>query len=638
MANGKPNRPIRPRGGGPKGRRRVVIDGGGGRPGAGQRQRPSDRPADRAPRQPREVAAPTGPATVESGVTLRDFSQALGVAMPQIIKLLMGLGTMKTATQSLTDDEVELIAAELGREITIKHADDDDVEPETFEDAEETLQARPPVVTIMGHVDHGKTTLLDAIRQTSVVATEAGGITQHIGAYQADHDGRRITFLDTPGHEAFTAMRARGAQVTDVAVLVVAADDGVMPQTKEAIDHAKAAGVPIVVALNKIDVPNANQERVKTELSENGVVIEEWGGDTPCVPVSAKTREGIDDLLENIIVVSDVLELKADPDRAAVGVVVEAELSKTRGPLATVLVKTGTLRVGDNVVVGETMGRVKAMLNEQGKRIKSAGPSDPAEILGLQSVPRAGEILRVVPDEKTARQIVLDRIREREAAAVHQQQRLTLDTLFGEISAGKLKELNIILKTDVQGSIEPIRDSLERLSNEQVKVKIIHTGSGSVTESDVMLAVASKGVIIAFNTGTEGGAARLAASEKVDIRHYNVIYNIVEDVEKALKGMLEPTFREVITAHAEVRQVFRVARRNSIAGAFVRDGTIARSDSGRVLRNGAQVGEGRIASLKRFQEDVREVQTNFECGVQIEGFDSFEVGDVIEFFRQERES
>jgi translation initiation factor IF-2 len=578
-------------------------------------------------------------------LSVKELADLMGVSPVEVIKELMKNGVMAAINQVIDFDTAAIVATDMGFEAVEKRA----AEPVAAEPGATTTRAlieedeakakpRAPVVTIMGHVDHGKTSLLDAIRESKVTAGEAGGITQHIGAYQVHINDRDITFLDTPGHEAFTAMRARGAQVTDVAVLVVAADDGVMPQTKEAIDHAKAAGVPIVVALNKIDVPNANQERVKTELSENGVVIEEWGGDTPCVPVSAKTREGIDELLENIIVVSDVLELKADPDRAAVGVVVEAELSKTRGPLATVLVKTGTLRVGDNVVVGETMGRVKAMLNEQGKRIKSAGPSDPAEILGLQSVPRAGEILRVVPDEKTARQIVLDRIREREAAAVHQQQRLTLDTLFGEISAGKLKELNIILKTDVQGSIEPIRDSLERLSNEQVKVKIIHTGSGSVTESDVMLAVASKGVIIAFNTGTEGGAARLAASEKVDIRHYNVIYNIVEDVEKALKGMLEPTFREVITAHAEVRQVFRVARRNSIAGAFVRDGTIARSDSGRVLRNGAQVGEGRIASLKRFQEDVREVQTNFECGVQIEGFDSFEVGDVIEFFRQERES
>ena len=490
----------------------------------------------------------------------------------------------------------------------------------------------------MGHVDHGKTSLLDAIRESKVTATEHGGITQHIGAYQVVVNGHPITFLDTPGHEAFTAMRARGAQVTDVAVLVVAADDGVMPQTKEAIDHAKAAGVPIVVALNKIDVANANPDRVKKELSDNGVVVEEWGGDTPLAPVSAKTREGLDGLLDNILVVSEVLELKANPDREAIGIVVEAELSKTRGPLATVLVKTGTLRAGDYVVVGETLGRIKAMLNEHGKRIKSAGPSEPAEILGLQSVPKAGETLQVMPDEKSARTVVIERVREREAAAMHQQQRVTLDTLFGEISAGKLKELNIILKTDVQGSIEPIRTSLERLSNEQVKVKIIHTGSGSVTESDVMLAIASKGIIIAFNTGAEGGAERIATVEKVDIRHYNVIYNIVEDVDKALKGMLEPTFKEVVSAHAEVRQVFRVARKNSIAGCYVRDGTVARSDTARVSRNGAVVFEGKIGSLKRMQDDVREVQTNFECGLQLDGFDSFEEGDAVEFYRIERET
>jgi translation initiation factor IF-2 len=569
----------------------------------------------------------------------------MGVSPVEVIKELMKNGVMASINQVIDFETAAIVASDMGFEATEAHAvEHAEVAVErapgrqTIAEDEGAVHPRPPVVTIMGHVDHGKTSLLDAIRETKVTASEAGGITQHIGAYQVHVNEHDITFLDTPGHEAFTAMRARGAQVTDVAVLVVAADDGVMPQTREAIDHAKAAGVPIVVALNKIDLENANPDRVKTELSENGVVIEEWGGDTPLVPVSAKTKQGLDDLLGNILVVSEVLELKANPDRPAIGIVVEAELSKTRGPLATVLVKTGTLRVSDYVVVGETMGRVKAMLNEHGKRIKSAGPSEPAEILGLQSVPKAGETLQVVADDKAARQMVLERIREREAAAMHQQQRVTLDTLFGEISAGKLKELNIILKTDVQGSIEPIRTSLERLSNEQVKVKIIHTGSGSVTESDVMLAVASKGIIIAFNTGLEGGAERVAAAEKVDIRHYNVIYNIVEDVEKALKGMLEPTFREVVTAHAEVRQVFRVGRRNSIAGSFVRDGTVTRSDSARVIRNGAVIAEGKIATLKRFQDDVREVQTNFECGIQIEGFDSFEMGDVIEFYRTERET
>ena len=578
-------------------------------------------------------------------LSVKELGDLMAVSPVEVIKELMKNGVMASINQVIDFDTAAIVATDMGFEaIEAQSAEHAEVAVErapgkqTIEEDETKLQPRPPVVTIMGHVDHGKTSLLDAIRESKVQAGEHGGITQHIGAYQVRVNDHEITFLDTPGHEAFTAMRARGAQVTDVAVLVVAADDAVMPQTKEAIDHARAAGVPIVVAMNKIDLPNANPERVKKELSDNGVVVEEWGGDTPLAPVSAKTREGLDDLLSNILVVAEVLELKANPDREAIGIVVEAELSKARGPLATVLVKTGTLRVGDYVVVGETMGRVKAMLNEDGKRIKSAGPSEPAELLGLSAVPKAGETMLVVPDDKTARTMVLERIREREAAAMHQQQRVTLDTLFGEISAGKLKELNIILKTDVQGSIEPIRTSLERLSNEQVKVKIIHTGSGSVTESDVMLAIASKGIIIAFNTGNEGGAERIAATEHVDVRKYNVIYNIVEDVDKALKGMLEPTYKEVVTAHAEVRQVFRVARKNSIAGSFVRDGTIARTDTGRVMRNGAVLAEGKISTLKRFQEDVREVQTNFECGVQIEGFESFEEGDVIEFFRIERDT
>src|ERR687885_73991 len=406
MANGKPNRPIRPRGGGPRGRRRVVIEGGGARPGAGQRQRPGDRPAERAPRQPREVAAPTGPVTVESGVTLRDFSQAVGVAMPQIIKLLMGLGTMKTATQSLTDDEVELIAAELGREVTIKHADDDDGEPEVFEDPEEALEARPPVVTIMGHVDHGKTTLLDAIRQTSVVTTEAGGITQHIGAYQAEVDGRRITFLDTPGHEAFTAMRARGAKVTDIAVLVVAADAGVMPQTRESISHARAAEVPIVVAVNKIDLPDANPDRARNDLAAEGLQPEEWGGTTQISRVSAKAGENLDDLLEKVLLVADAeLELKANPKAEASGPIIESRLDVGRGPVATMLVQRGTLRIGESIVAGDAWGRVRALYNYRGEKIQEAKPGDPVEILGFDKPPPAGELGRVVDNERQARHL-----------------------------------------------------------------------------------------------------------------------------------------------------------------------------------------------------------------------------------------
>jgi translation initiation factor IF-2 len=591
-------------------------------------------------------AADTKTIEIPRVLSVKELGDLMGVSPVEVIKELMKNGVMAAINQVIDFETAAIVATDMGfdaQEARTSEAAEVPVATETggFKIVEEDgaeLLSRPPVVTIMGHVDHGKTSLLDAIRETKVTASEAGGITQHIGAYQVHVNDQDITFLDTPGHEAFTAMRARGAQVTDVAVLVVAADDGVMPQTKEAIDHAKAAGVPIVVAMNKIDLETANPDRVKTELSENGVIIEEWGGDTPLVPVSARTKEGLDDLLSNILVVSEVLDLKANPQRAAIAIVVEAEMSKTRGPLATVLVKTGTLHVGDYVIVGETMGRIKAMLNDRGKRIKSAGPSEPAELLGLDAVPKAGEIATVAPDEKTARSTVLSRVREREAAAMHQQQHVSLDTLFGEISAGKLKELNIILKTDVQGSIEPIRSSLERLSNEQVKVKIIHTGTGGVTETDVMLAIASKGVIIAFNTSEQGGAERLASDEKVDIRHYSVIYNIVEDVDKALKGMLEPTFKEVVTAHAEVRQVFRVARKNSIAGCFVRDGTINRNDTARVMRNGAVQHEGKLTSLKRFQEDVREVTTNFECGIQIEGFDSFEEGDVIEFFRMERDT
>src|ERR671938_627079 len=447
MPPGRPNKPIRPRGGaGPGNRkRRVVIDQGGARPGQGQRQRPSDRPAERGPRQPREVAAPTGPATVESGVTLRDFSQALGVAMPQIIKLLMGLGTMKTATQSLTDDEVELIAAELGREVTIKHADDDDAEPEAFEDAEDTLQARPPVVTIMGHVDHGKTTLLDAIRETSVVATEAGGITQHIGAYQAEVDGRRITFLDTPGHEAFTAMRARGAKVTDIAVLVVAADDGVMPQTRESISHANAAGVPVVVALNKIDVPDGDPNRVRGDLAAEGLQPEEWGGTTQFSDVSAKQKQNLDDLLEKVLLVADAeLELRANPNAEASGPIIESRLDVGRGPVATMLVQRGTLKVGDAIVAGDAWGRVRALFNYKGEKLQEAKPGDPVEILGFDRPPPAGEVARVVDNERTARDAAQKRAERlrREQLAQQRPSGVSLENLFAAMQAGAGKGPN----------------------------------------------------------------------------------------------------------------------------------------------------------------------------------------------------
>jgi len=576
-------------------------------------------------------------------LTVKELGDLFGLSPVEIIKELMKNGVMATINQSIDFETAAIVAHDLGFEPEETRAAEveqaapaaEGGRPTIEEEEGAILHARPPVVTVLGHVDHGKTSLLDAIRKTNVTAGEAGGITQHIGAYQVEVNGQRITFLDTPGHEAFTAMRARGAQVTDVAVLVTAADDGVMPQTLEAIDHARAAGVPIVVAITKIDLPDAKTDRVKQQLAEQSVTIEEYGGDVLCVPLSAKTGEGVPELLANILVASEVLELKANPNRPALGTVIEAEMDRTRGPTATLLVQTGTLRVSDVVVVMETWGRIKAMFNEHGRRIKSAGPGEPAVVLGMQDVPRAGDTFTVVADDRAARQLVVQRVREREAAALHAQARVSLDTLFGEISAGKVKDLNLILKTDVQGSIEPIRQSLEDLSTDQVRVKVIHAASGSVTESDVMLAVASKGIIIAFNVRPEPGAQLLAEQERVDLRHYSVIYHVTEDVERALMGMLEPTIEEVVSGHVEVRQVFTLRRRGQIAGCFVRDGAVTRNDLVRVLRNGETLADAKISSLRRFQEDVRDVQTGFECGISVEGFVDFQEGDVLELYRRE---
>jgi translation initiation factor IF-2 len=635
MANGKPNRPIRPRGGGPKGRRRVVIDGGGGRPGTGQRQRPSDRPADRGPRQPREVAAPTGPATVESGVTLRDFSQALGVAMPQIIKLLMNLGTMKTATQSLTDDEVSLIAAELDREVTIKHAEDDDTEPEVFEDAEDTLQARPPVVTIMGHVDHGKTTLLDAIRQTSVVTTEAGGITQHIGAYQADHDGRLITFLDTPGHEAFTAMRARGAKVTDIAVLVVAADDGVMPQTKESISHARAADVPIVVAVNKIDLPDANADRVLTELATEGLQPEEWGGDVQIARVSAKQGEGLDDLLERILLVADAeLDLRANPDAEASGPIIESRLDVGRGPVATMLIHRGTLKVGDAIVAGDAWGRVRALYDYRGERIHESRPGEPVEILGFDRPPPAGELGRVVENERRARDLAQqrgERLR-REAMAKQRTGGVSLEKLFEQMGTGAVADLNIVVKGDVQGSVEAIVSELAKIQHPEVRVNVIHTGVGGITENDVNLAAASSAMIVGFNVRPSSEVRAVAERSGVEIRLYRVIYQLTEEIEQALVGMLSPVETEAILGEVEVRALFRASRVGTIAGCMVTSGLVRRNANVRIFREGTRIHETTVAALRRFKDDVREVTEGFECGILLEGFNDLREGDVFEVF------
>lgn len=580
---------------------------------------------------------------IPDALTVKELADLLRVSPVEVIKRLMTNGVMAGQNQTIDYDTAALVAVELGFEPELEAAAEPEpgtplIEPEEEPDDPASLKPRPPVVTILGHVDHGKTSLLDAIRKTRVAAGEAGGITQHIGAYQVERDGQLITFIDTPGHAAFTAMRARGAQVTDIAVLVVAADDGVMPLTVEAINHAKAAGVPIIVAINKIDLPAANPDRVKQQLTEYGIVVEEYGGDTVCVPVSAATGQGIGDLLEAINLVAEISELKANPNRPGSGVVIEAELDPHRGPIATVLVQRGTLRQGDAVVVGETSGKVRAMLDDTGKRVKEAGPSTPVVILGLEDVPEAGDRLRVVADEKVARQIVEERKRQREAQEQTQHARVNLDTLFNEISAGKLKELIIILKTDVRGTAEAIKGALERLSTPEVKIRIIHAATGPVTDNDVMLAEASNGIIIGFNTRVEPGAKKRAEAVGVEIRTYNIIYQLLEDIERALQGMLEPVYKTVVDGHAEVRAVFKSSRVGQIAGCYVTDGVVRRGSLARVLRGKEEVWKGRCEGLKRFQDDVREVQAGYECGIVISGFDKFQVGDVIEFYHEERVS
>jgi translation initiation factor IF-2 len=568
-------------------------------------------------------------------LTVKQLADILGISPIDAIKHLMRNGVMAAINQTIEFEVASVVAGELGFEVKEESAPAAEAVPKIKPQlSEETraLKPRPPVVTIMGHVDHGKTKLLDAIRQTNVVDTEAGQITQHIGAYQVEVKGQKITFLDTPGHEAFTAMRARGAQVTDIAVLVVAADDGVMPQTVEAINHAKAAGVPIVVAINKIDKPTANVDRVKQQLADHGLIIEEWGGDVVCVPVSAKRGDGIADLLENLLIVAEVEELKADPNRSATGVVIEAKLDSSRGAIATVLVQNGTLEVGDYIVVGDNWGRVKAMFDDKGKRVRKAEPSTPVEVMGMSSVPQAGDILTAVRSEKEARAEAERRRREKEISGARVPK---LSSILSQIQAGSVKDLNIILKTDVQGSIEPIRDSLEKLGTADVKVRIVHAGSGNITENDVLLAIASKGIIIGFNTRPEPGARRLADQEGVDIRIYQVIYTLVEDVGKALAGMLEPTYAEVIEGHGEVRAVFNISK-GRIAGVYVTDGKISRGSSVRVRRKGQTVFEGQVTSLKHFKENVREIAAGFECGVGIEGYSEFEVGDILEVYRKEK--
>jgi translation initiation factor IF-2 len=631
-------RPIRPRGGGGPGnrKRRVVIDGGGGRPGAGQRQRPGDRAEQRQPRAPREVAPPTGPVTVESGVTLRDFSQALGTSVADLIKLLMNLGQMKNANQSLSDDEVELLSVELKREVTIKHAADEEPEPESFDDPDEALEDRPPVVTIMGHVDHGKTTLLDAVRETAVVETEAGGITQHIGAYQTTVDGRKITFLDTPGHEAFTAMRARGAKVTDIAVLVVAADDGVTPQTRESISHARAAEVPIVVAVNKIDLPDANPDRVLGELANEGLQPEEWGGTTQVARVSAKQKENLDDLLERILLVADAeLVLKANPQAEASGPIIESRLDVGRGPVATMLVNRGTLKIGDAIVAGDAQGRVRALYDYRGEKMEQARPGDPVEILGFDHPPQAGELARVVENERRARELAQQRgtrLRREALARQSASRGVSLDKLFEQLQAGGVADLNIVLKGDVQGSVEAIVGELDKIEHPEVRVNVIHTGVGAITENDVNLAAASGAMVIGFNVRPSTEARQLAERQGIEIRQYRVIYQLTEDIQQALVGMLSPVETEAVIGEVEVRALFRVSRLGTIAGCMVTSGIVRRGASVRIFREGTRIHETTVAQLKRFKDDAREVSEGFECGILLDGFNDLREGDVFEVY------
>jgi len=561
-------------------------------------------------------------------ITVKQLADVLKVEPVKVIKQLMRKGIMANINQALDFDTASTTASDFG--YAAKAPKEPKALPSRKGKGKGKLSVRPPVVTVMGHVDHGKTTLLDVIRKTNVTAQEAGAITQHIGAYQALVDGRKITFLDTPGHEAFTIMRARGAQATDIVILVVAADDGVMPQTVEAIDHAKAAKVPIMVAINKVDKPDANPERVKQQLADLGLIIEEWGGDTVCVPISAKQGQGISDLLENLFLVADILELKADPDSAAEGVTIEAKLDKTKGPLATFLVQKGTLRRGDVVVAGSAWGKIKAMFDDTGKQVHKAEPSTTVKVLGLNEVAKSGDLFIVLPDEHEARGIVEKQKYPRLRPT------LSLSALSSQISDGQIKELNIVLKTDVEGSIEPIKTSIERMGTEKTKARVIHAASGSITESDVLLASASKGIIIGFNTPTTPGATQLANVEAVGIQHYDVIYKLIEDMERTLKGMLEPTYAEVLGGRAEVRAVFPSSKLGKIAGVYVMEGKISRDAQVKILHQNKVICDSRVSSLKRFKDDVAEVSAGLECGLGIEGTADFQIGDIIEFYRMER--
>jgi translation initiation factor IF-2 len=571
---------------------------------------------------------------VNSGSTVKDVAEYLGVAVPEVIKKLMQLGEMATLTQTLSDDAVQVIADEFDKKIEIVHAADEvDAEPE-FEDSDEELVMRPPVVTIMGHVDHGKTSLLDAIRQTEVAAGEAGGITQHIGAYQVHHDGRVITFLDTPGHEAFTAMRARGAQVTDIAVIVVAADDGVKPQTREAVDHAKAAEVPILVAVNKIDKEGAQPDRVRTEMTTLGLQPEEWGGETMFVDVSAKAKTNLDDLLESILLLAEVEELRANPETEASGVVIESKLDPGRGAVVTVLVNRGTLRVGDALVAGAHWGRVRAMHDYQGRKVKGATPSEPVEVLGFDSVPEAGEYVRVVENDRRARQLANERgfRLKSEAQARRSGKKRSLETIFDDARGGLLQDLNLVLKADVSGSLEAFEDEIAKLPQSEVQVQVVLSGVGGITESDIMLAAASDAVVLGFNVRPVGEARVVADREGVEIRTYSVIYRAIDELRDAMQGMLAPEEVEQSLGTVEVRAIFRASRVGTIAGCYVTEGRVTRGARCRLVRDGTIVYDGQIASLRRVQEDVREVAAGFECGIVLQNYADVKEGDVIEVY------
>ena len=620
----------KPKSGGGKKRRRVVIDASA----TNRSARPSPAPAQ--PKEPRQAPVEeeeeqqSSAVRVEPGATVKDLADALGIPPTQVIKVLMGLGEMKTVTQTLSIEEIELIAEEIGTEVEVAAVEEPAPEEVLPEDSPEDLVEKPPVVTVMGHVDHGKTSLLDYIRKENVQSGEAGGITQHIGAYQVKSDGKRITFIDTPGHEAFTEMRARGAKVTDVVVLVVAADDGIMPQTQEAIEHSRAAEVPLVVALNKIDVPNANPDRVLGQLSEQGLIPEMYGGETVTIPVSAKTGEGIDELLENILVVSELEDLQANPNAPASGYVIEGERDPGRGPVATLLVNRGTLHKGDTVLAGTAYGRVRAMLDYTGQRIDEAGPGAPVEILGLSGVPEAGTRFETTEHERLAR----DKAQKAEGALRRQElaeggTRRTLEELLGE---GGVQDLNLVIKADVAGSVEALKEALSKLSTDEVRVNIVRSGVGALTDSDVMLASASDGIMLGFNVRPTNTAKQVAEREGVEIRTYDVIYKALEEIEAAMRGMLAPESVENETGTAEVREIFRVPNAGVVAGCYVTTGEIFRNNRVRVVRDGTVVYEGTPASLRRFKDDVRSVRQNFECGVSIENFNDVKEGDVLEFF------